>query len=416
MLKSIDSEHFRKIVAMAILVLSLTTIYVASLNIKKTALPPGMYLQRFWKDHFPADSVNPPNIQKGDMNISVADTYFDNAFIKYEKIVTGGANNPTVKYAQYYNMTIEGIPTLILKTEAETIERGVYIIFDFILLQTIEITNNTVMMTIVETAGNADVARIELSGSNLDGEQKVGALIDLPQNKDFFVFNVQLNQREELEDFATIKKISIVYYCQPNSQMNVTTQIRVLNIFDGTPTLNDEPLEWGRNYLYQTDIAFPHKVGWDYLKPSQIFLVSTLHELIATWHPLLYSMNYTWLIQNHGIARMNEANAVIWIDRFNDAQIISAKITAQENELDFLVDIQQNLLSSSRYVRNVQPIPTEYEEAKITLVFDYWPTPWREIALVSGIIIVINFLVFRYKRIVRDLSIYFAKMKSSISS
>ena len=394
---------------MVILLLSLTTLYVATLNIKKTALPPGMYLRRFWNAPFPADSVNPPNVHRGDVNISVADTQFENAFFNYDNIVVWGADDPTVKDAKYDNTTNEGIPTLVFTTKADTMENGAYVIFDFLLLQTVKVTQNTIMMTTVESIGNADAAKIEVSGHTVQGDPKLSTLLDLPQNKDVFVFTIGFNQQERLKDFDTINKISIVYYCQPNSSMNITTKMRVFNIFDGIPTLEGEALEWGKNSIFLTDIAFPHSVKWNYLKPVKIFVVSTLHELLAKGAPSLYLMNYTWLVYNPEMAQGKDAEVVVWLDRLTDAPLISATIHTHEKRIGFLDDVQHALLGTERYVSCIVPIPTDDTEGTITLLFDFWPTPWREVALVSGIIIVLDLLVFTHRRIARALAPSFAK-------
>jgi hypothetical protein len=397
-----NSDHF-KIVMMALLILSCTMLLVASLNIKTATPPPNVSIQRFWKDHFQADSVNPPNIQKGEMDIGIINTHFENAFIKYEKQVIQGVNKPEVKIAQFHNMSIEGIPTLIFETEVETMEKGVFIVYQFNLSDPIEITSNTVMLIISETTGQADQAMIQLSGSDVNGTQKNAGILNLLKNDAYFVNLYNLREVELLEDFKTIHKINILYYCQPNSSMNVTTHIRVLNIFAGVPILEGEPIQWGQTQISLETVTFPHRVQWLHLKPANIFLISTLQQINVTWHPSFPVMTYSWHFQNPPLILGKETNAVIWINPFWDAPIVSAKITDQETEIDFLEDMQ-TLSNSSKYVRFTEPVPTEDIETTISIVFDYWPSPWREIALSSLLIIIIEFLVFLRAKFIKTAS------------
>jgi hypothetical protein len=425
-----NSDHF-KVVMMALLILSCTMLLVASLNIKTATPPPNVSIRRFWRDHFQADSVNPPNIQKGEMDIGIIDTHFENAFIKYEKQVIQGVNKSEVKRAQFHNMSIEGIPTLIFETEAETMEKGVFIVYQFYLPDPVEITSNTVMLIISEkgvfivyqfylpdpveitsntvmliiseTTGQADQAIIQLRGSDVNGTQKNAGILNLLKNDAYFVNLYNLREVELLEDFNTIHQINILYYCQPNSSMNVTTHIRVLNMFAGVPILEGEPIQWGQTQISLETVTFPHRVQWIYLKPANIFVISTLQQLNVTWHPSFPVMTYSWHFQNPPLIWGKETNAVIWINPFWDAPIVSAKITGQETEIDFLEDMQ-TLSNSSKYVRFTEPVPTESLETTISIVFDYWPSPWREIALSSLLMIIIEFLVFLRAKFIRTAS------------
>lgn len=389
------------IIAMCVLCLCLATTFAALLNIRRVALPPALYFERFWGKTFSIDELAEIGIPKGDLNISVVDSCFENAFISYTKILVW-ADDPTVKEASVSNVTFDEIPTLLFKVNTEIAKNDVYVVFEFVLAQPVNVTITSHLVVIGEAMGRADTARIELAGNDADGNWIHAGVLDFLPNRSFSAFVLPLHERGYR--YQTIEKVLVVFHCTPGNSISMTTKIRVLNVVGGGPSVDNVQITWGRDYIYLKGIEFPHMLQWDSLVPYRIYLISTLQESIAKWSSFLNVMNYTWTFPNADYTSERAIRLVIWLDRSNDAPMISAKIRAVERgaleEVDVMKYIQlASSTTTSRYFMSEVAMPLRYEEASISIVFDFWPAPWKEVALLSCAIIAIeSFIVTYYRR------------------
>jgi len=265
--------------------------------------------------------------------------------------------------------------------------------FDIIPSQNISLTQNSHIVIAARVLGYADYVKIELGGVDVDEDQKYLEIMNLPQDGNFFLKIIRLYDKSEFQNIVTLNKISLTYGYALDSNMSISTQFLIMNIVEGKPSIDGVSLDKEiTGNLRIEGIKFPHKFSWKVLQPLEIFIVSTIHEFDNMRQITLSSINSKWQISYSNTDQVTRMVTRIFFDQANEAPIVLAKATILHKQTEELyLNYTQNYISVS--------IPTPNEGIDISLSFNYWPSPWVEIGLLSCAILSLNSAVLLYLQI-----------------
>ena len=391
----------RRIIAMTVLCLSLTTLFISLLQVKRSAYPPTVKFERFCRVYAPNNStIEFTGVQ--DVQIYILDSSFENAFVNYTETKILGVENPNVKVSWFdrWNGEISSPipPYITFHTEIEGKENDTRV--DFQLNFNQSTGANSQIVALAYGWGTPSTAWIELGGTDINGTYKTSRVLDLYQAYEkYYLYVLPLHQY----DFSEIRKMNITYYCPPNNNVSVYTVFKILNIFDDVPSIDGAPLRDGQLITTLSKVAFPHSFRWEQLKPININMYTT-YNLNASWTTSLVSphMNYAWKVPDLADENILKAQySIIDFDRLTYAPIVSATIRFLENGQVQILDISENIAeafsSESSVPRVITVISNLAKEIEISIVFKYWSSPWVETTLFSSIIITIELIAYTCK-------------------
>lgn len=289
--------------------------------------------------------------------------------------------------------TLFELPLLTSQVEGQVATKLSRIGFDIIPSREIRVTEDSFAILAAKVTGYADSVRIELEGLNINGDKESLQAIEIIQSGSFILKIIRLKSMIGLREVETVNRISVTYIWNPGTHVNITAQFLMLNIVEGEPKIDDLALDSSvGGTLAIGDVEFPHRFSWTGLQPTQIYIVSTIHELQNARGTTLYWTNSTWWKYYSGVSDASRIVVNTWFSRVNEAPIVSATLTSLGNSTEAL---------DLNYTKDYEPttMPLNSEGVKISVIYAHWQSPWVEITLVSCAVLLAEAAFLFYKRI-----------------
>jgi hypothetical protein len=333
---------------------------------------------------------------RGFASINLHRTSFETPFLNYRD-VTSSFNSSDVlstRFSRSVGTPPDNIDYLQFQTTVNNTNEEISVKYAFELSHEYTMTDKTKL--VVYTFTNFNETELTLIGEDLEGNEDSFTLSLDEAYQKYFLYIIPIRT------LTKVNHVKLTYICQPEGHVKINTVFRILNLFDGAPTVDFQRLEQGALWLKIDDVEFPHRFVWKQLMAKNMTTLIKLNlepKSIST----VNTITYLWDIPNLTNATIYDANVIFVFSRSIEAPLSQAEISVEENGVPHVINVMENITQAfsdqSPNPRVVLSIPEYGKNCQISITYLYWHPFWTSIAFLSlAIIMVESIVILIYRR------------------